>query len=67
MCSTRLIPCEHCDGTGRDWRETGEFSRFDGSMIGVDCGPCPVCNGSLVEAIEVEAITLEDLEAAHAA
>ncbi len=61
-CNLRTIACTNCDGEGRITRFTGEFCRETGAAIERDYGKCPVCNGTGMEEIEVEPITLEDLD-----
>ena len=55
--STRFINCEACGTEGR-------LLTNDGGPDDVDHGPCPACNGARVVEIEVEPVTLEDLDAA---
>lgn len=54
MTDIRIVPCEHCNTEGRIYCGQHEDER--------DCGECPVCEGTGGEIIEVEPITLEDLE-----
>jgi hypothetical protein len=43
----RVVACAACDGGGRDVDEYG---------------PCPYCEGTGLEEIKVEPLTLEDME-----
>lgn len=60
----RLVPCEACDGEGRDIRtgwvyEPGCGHAHKGE---VDRGPCPECNGAGAVEIQVEQIEMTDLD-----
>ncbi len=52
----RFINCEHCGTEGRIYvgRPNDPNPRDD--------GPCPVCNGECAVEIEVEPVTMDDLE-----
>ena len=51
---TRVILCDACASEGR-------VLTSDGGPFDKDHGPCPCCNGTGMEEIEVEPITLDDL------
>lgn len=53
--NVRFINCDACGTEGR-------MLTNDGGPYDVDHGPCPVCNGECVVEIEVEPVTLEDLD-----
>lgn len=55
MADYRIVLCEACGSEGR-------VLTCDGGPDEVDHGPCPVCEGTGYEVIEVEPIELEDLE-----
>lgn len=50
----RVIPCEACGSEGR-------VLTSDGGPYDKDHGPCPYCDGTGSELIEVQPITIEDL------
>jgi len=52
---TRFINCEVCQTEGR-------ILTSDGGPYEIDNGICPACNGECVVEVEVQAVTLEDLE-----
>lgn len=54
MKDFRIVLCDTCGSEGRIYRGLYEDER--------DCGPCPVCEGTGSEVIEVEPVELEDLE-----
>lgn len=51
----RLVLCEHCGSEGRI------YSGHPNDPYPRDEGPCSVCEGTGMELVEVEPITLEDL------
>jgi hypothetical protein len=53
MNDYRLVLCETCGSEGRIYRGLYEDER--------DCGPCPACEGTGGEIVEVEPIEMEDL------
>lgn len=53
---TRFINCEACQTEGR-------ILTCDGGPDEVDHGVCPTCKGERMVEVEVQSITLEDLEA----
>jgi DnaJ-class molecular chaperone len=58
MPDVRIVLCEACGGDGRVWT-----SRYGGNDPDVwDAGPCPVCEGTGDEIVEVQPIEMEDLE-----
>lgn len=57
MPDFRIVPCTRCGSEGRLYCGQYEDER--------DCGPCPVCEGTGGEIIEVDPIDLEDLEAGN--
>lgn len=57
----RVVPCTHCGSEGRLYRGHANDPNPR------DCGPCPVCEGTGGEVIEVEPVELENLEAERAA
>lgn len=62
--STRIIPCETCQGEGRlitmgTVYEPGCGHPHQGE---VDRGPCPECEGACVIEAQVEPRTLSDLD-----
>lgn len=54
MTDYRIIPCEYCGSEGRILRghPNDPYPR--------DCGPCPVCEGTGSEVIEVEPLTMDE-------
>lgn len=52
----RIILCRTCESEGRT------LMAWPGQYNPVDCGPCPVCEGTGSEIIEVEPIKMEDLD-----
>lgn len=58
MICTRFINCEVCQTEGRILRNSG-------GPDDVDYGICPACNGHREIEIEVEPITIFDLENAE--
>lgn len=55
----RAIRCEHCRAEGRIYREVSRHWGVDPETV--DCGECPVCEGTCLELIETEQIELDDL------
>lgn len=53
----RFIVCQDCDGEGRRWRT--HFSHWDPPEE-VDAGPCPTCDGTGYEVVEVEALSKDE-------
>lgn len=53
----RFIVCQDCDGEGRRWRT--HFSQWD-PPEDVDAGPCPTCDGTGYEVVEVESLSEEE-------
>ena len=58
----RIVVCEACGGEGRRYVISG-CERETGYPLEHDCGPCPYCEGTGGEIIEVEPIEMEDLDA----
>lgn len=57
MADIRFVLCEACGSEGRILS-----SRYGGNDPDtIDCGPCPVCEGTGSMEIEVEPIEMEDL------
>jgi hypothetical protein len=54
MPETRTVLCETCGSEGRIYRGLYDDER--------DCGECPACKGTGLEEVEVEPVTLDDLE-----
>jgi hypothetical protein len=63
MSDVRIVGCEACGTEGRiyvtdwspgDWNEPGHWGERD-------TGPCPYCEGTGGEIIEVEPIEMDDL------
>ena len=50
----RTVLCEVCGSEGRIYRGLHEDER--------DCGECPACKGDGLAEVEVEPVTLDDLE-----
>jgi Ribonuclease G/E len=57
ILSGTIQPCETCDGEGRIIRRPSGGNVWDE----IDCGPCPDCDGSGVELLETERVTLNDI------
>jgi hypothetical protein len=55
MSEHRIVPCEHCGTEGRI------YSGYSNDPHPKDEGPCPACEGTGGEIVEVEPITLDDL------
>ena len=56
-CGLRFIVCQDCDGEGRRWH--AHFSHWD-PPEDVDAGPCPTCEGTGYEVVEVESLSEEE-------
>lgn len=54
MTDTRFIRCDACGSEGR-------ILTSDGGPDERDHGPCPYCDGTGMEEVEAEPITLDDL------
>jgi len=59
MSEYRIVLCESCGGEGRLIRCAGVEIGY--GYIERDEGPCPACEGTGLEVIAVEPITLDDL------
>lgn len=55
MTDWRIVLCEHCQSEGR-------ILRSNGGPDDIDCGECPVCEGTGSEIIEVQPIEMEDMQ-----
>lgn len=53
----RFVVCQECDGEGRRWRT--HFSHWD-PPEDVDAGPCPTCDGTGYEVVEVEPLSEDE-------
>lgn len=60
MCETRMIECPHCSGEGGHETVTG-YNPRNGETTGY-WTTCPACEGKREIEIEVEPITLDDLD-----
>lgn len=60
MAETRLVDCSYCGGDGSISYPV-DIDRRDGSVI-EHSYVCPACAGGCTEEIELQPITLEDLE-----
>jgi hypothetical protein len=58
----RIICCETCEGAGRYECGPYEIDRRDGSVHGTE-HECHVCEGAGSLQVEVEPITIDDLDA----
>lgn len=59
----RVVPCEACGSEGRLYERHTWYDREYGYQDGEeDTGPCPYCEGTGGELIEVEPIEMEDLD-----
>ena len=52
----RIILCRRCGSEGRT------LVAWPGQYDPVDCGPCPQCEATGSEIVEVEPIEMEDLD-----
>lgn len=59
----RIVPCEACGTEGRIYERHQGYCRHTGYYEGeVDTGPCPYCEGTGGEIIEVQMVEMDELE-----
>lgn len=64
MTDFRLVPCEACEGSGREWQRAWTYELGCGFAHEdvADVGPCPDCKGLGEKLVPYEPRTLDDIE-----